>query len=125
MKRFRPRIHAASAPPTVAETAERAPAKPRERNTLPPDAYEPLVGAIAVPYVDEHGTPKEVRVTASLAGDYGLPYVQLLQYIDGAGYRGYAKGKAASFPIEVLDDVIDALEGVRSELETIAHRLPQ
>ena len=113
MKRFRPRVDA----PVKASGYSRT-FKPRERNTLPSDAYRPLVEKIAVPYSDEHGTPKEVHVTATLAGELGLPYVQILQYIDGAGYRGYAKGKTAAFPVEVLDDVIDALEGLRGELET-------
>ena len=124
MKRFKPRI-SVPVPVTGTKPRNRVPLKKREENTLPPDAYEPLVDKIAVPYADEHGTPKEVHVTATLAGDLGLPYVQILQFIDGAAYKGYAKGKAAMFPIGVLDDVIDALEGVRAELEAIEHRLPE
>ena len=124
MKRFKPRI---SVPVPVTETPprRRVPIKKREKNTLPPDTYEPLVNKIAVPYADEHGTSKEVHITATLTGDLGLPYVQILQFIDGVAYKGYAKGKTTMFPIGVLDDVIDALEGVRAELEIIEHRLPE
>ena len=124
MKRFKPRI---SVPVAVTETPPRrnAQIKKRGENTLPPDTYEPLVNKIAIPYVDEHYTPKEVHVTATLTGDLGLPYVQILQFIDGDAYRGYAKGKTTMFPVGVLDDVIDALEGVRAELEAIEHRLPE
>ena len=127
MKRFKPRIQVVSVPVSVTETRQlsKKPVKKREENTLPPDTYEPLVNKIAVPYVDEHSTPKEVHVTATLTGDLGLPYVQILQYIDGVAYKGYAKGKTTMFPLGVLDDVIDALEGVRAELETIEHRLPE
>ena len=124
MKRFKPKI---SVPVAVTERPPRrnAPIKKREGNTLPPDSYKPLVNKIAIPYVDEHSTPKEVHVTATLMGDLGLPYVQILQYINGVAYKGYAKGKTTMFPIGVLDDVIDALEGVRAELETIEHKLPE
>ena len=127
MKRFKPRMQAVSVPVAVTERQprNRVPIKKREKNTLPPDTYEPLVNKIAVPYVDEHSTPKEVHVTATLTGDLGLPYVQILQFIDGVAYKGYAKGKEATFPVGVLDDVIDALEGVRAELETVGHRLPE
>ena len=125
MKRFKPRIQAVSVPVPVTPRRNKVPVKKRERNTLPPDTYEPLVSKIAVPYADEHGTPKEVHITAALTGDLGLPYVQILQFIDGVAYKGYAKGRTAMFPVGVLDDVIDALEGVRAELETIEHRLPE
>ena len=127
MKRFKPRIRAMSVPAAVMETPprDRVPVKKREKNSLPPDTYEPLAGKIVVPYADEHDSPKEVHVTAARMGDLGLPYVQILQYINGSRYRGYAKGKAASFPIGVLDEVIDALEGLRLELETARHSLAE
>ena len=93
--------------------------KKRQVNTLPSDNYKPLIEPFTVPYDDELQAGKELHATIIRMGDLGLPHVQIQQFINNEKYKGYAKGKYTTFPIEVLDDVIDVLEGLRLELKQL------
>ena len=118
--KFRPkfRVSVPLAVTPIEEPPKKEPKK-RQKNTLPSDTYKPLIEPYTVPYDDEIQAGKEIHVAIARMGDLGLPHVQILQFINNERYQGYAKGKSAAFPIEVLDDVIDALEGVRMELKQL------
>lgn len=103
---------------------EKKPRKSQE-NKLPPDGYTPMFPPtrILVRETYSHKDPtvmvkQYVEISVKrFDDDAALPFVWLQMYQESDFYTGYLKGKTCYFPLEMLYDVVDALNDVSEECD--------
>lgn len=98
--------------PTLLKVPEKTPPKSeksgkKSKNTLPPDTYKDEFDPVEIE-VDES---RKFIVSVKRGGDMGLPMCDLRQYQTTEIYSGFTK-KGINFPIELLPDLIEALQEV-------------
>lgn len=100
---------------------------PKRKKELPSDEYRPMFDPIRVLTSEKPskkaGASYLVRQYNEISvkrfnDDTGLPYVYIQMYQEcPEGYTGYLKGRSVSFPLEMLYDIIEALNEVDAECE--------
>lgn len=108
----------------VAIPVEEPPKKKRkkQKNTLPPDKYEPMFEPVRVLVRDTEtskGPLKQYLETSVMRfdDDEAKPHVFVQMYQESDFYTGYLKGKSIYLPVESLADLIDMLDSIREECE--------
>lgn len=77
----------------------------KEKKSLPPDTYAPLMDAVEL-VVDES---RKFVVNVQRGGEDGLPCVDIRTYQTTVEYTGFTR-KGINFPLEMLPDLIRVLE---------------
>lgn len=102
--------------------------KKKEKNTLPPDGYQPMFPPIRF-LVRE--TPSSKDATKAVKqylelcvkrydGDYeNAPMVYIQMYQESDFYTGYLKGKTVYLPLEMLYDLMDNLSDLSEECDRL------
>ena len=98
--------------PVVIKTPveEEKPKRKSHKNELPPDTYRDEI------------EPKRINIDEGIdlvfsvkrGGEYGLPRVDIRQYVKTENYEGFTK-KGVNFSLEYLYDIIDILNDVSEE----------
>lgn len=94
----------------------------KQKNTLPPDKYEPMFEPVRVLVRDTEtskGPLKQYLETSVMRfdDDEAKPHVFVQMYQESDFYTGYLKGKSIYLPVESLTDLIDMLDSIREECE--------
>ena len=79
--------------------------KKKEKKTLPPDTYAPLVEASEL-VIDEN---RKFVINLQRGGEDGLPCVDIRTFQTTEAYTGFTR-KGINFPLEILPDLIQLLE---------------
>lgn len=77
----------------------------KEKKTLPPDTYAPLMDATEL-VVDES---RKFVISVQRGGEDGLPCVDIRTFQTTEAYTGFTR-KGINFPLEMLPDLIRVLE---------------
>lgn len=77
----------------------------KEKKTLPPDTYSPLMDAVEL-VVDES---RKFVINVQRGGEDGLPCVDIRTFQTTEAYTGFTR-KGINFPLEMLPDLIRVLE---------------
>lgn len=98
--------------PVVIQTPkeEEKPKRKSHKNELPPETYRDEI------------EPKRLNIDEGIdlvfsvkrGGEYGLPRVDIRQYVKTDNYEGFTK-KGVNFSLEYLYDIIDILNDVNEE----------
>lgn len=98
--------------PMVIKTPEEEQPKRKSHteNTLPPDTYRDEIEPKRI-NIDEG---IDLVVSVKRGGEYGLPRVDVRQYVKTENYEGFTK-KGINFSLEYLYDIIDILNDVNEE----------
>lgn len=106
---------------------EEKPKKQRksQENKLPPDGYQPMFPPVRMLVRETPSTKDPTKVVKQYVeisvkrydDDEALPFVWLQMYQESDFYTGYLKGKSVHFPLEMLYDVLEALQRVDEECE--------
>lgn len=77
----------------------------KEKKSLPPDTYAPLMDAVEL-VVDES---RKFIINVQRGGEDGLPCVDIRTFQTTEAYTGFTR-KGINFPLEMLPDLIRVLE---------------
>ena len=88
--------------------------KSHTENTLPPDTYRDEIEPKRI-NIDEG---IDLVVSVKRGGEFGLPRVDVRQYVKTENYEGYTK-KGINFSLEYLYDIISVLQDVSDECSEI------
>ena len=77
----------------------------KEKKSLPPDTYAPLMDATEL-VVDES---RKFVINVQRSGEDGLPCVDIRTFQTTEAYTGFTR-KGINFPLEMLPDLIRVLE---------------
>lgn len=108
----------------VVNKKEEAKERKSHANTLPSDEYQPLLDPIRFHVNtyesfsgDEVKDYLEVNVKRFGEDDENAPRVFIQTFRESPKYTGYLKGKSVNFPINEIEEVIDALDTMREQIE--------
>ena len=88
--------------------------KSHTKNTLPPDTYKDEIEPKRI-NIDEG---IDLVISVKRGGEYGLPRVDIRQYVKTENYEGYTK-KGVNFSLEYLYEIIAMLNDVDEECAEI------
>jgi metal-dependent HD superfamily phosphatase/phosphodiesterase len=86
--------------------------KKEDKKKLPPDTYKPIIEGVELTVTDK----MKLCFSVSRKGDYGLPHVDIREFVMTEVYTGLTK-KGINFNIEYLDEFIGILQKISAECE--------
>lgn len=126
--RLKPTIKGLATTQKPAEVKETPKTPKKGANKLPSDEYRPMFDPIRV-LTSEKPSKKAgasylikqyAEISVKRFGEDGLPYVCLQGYQEcPEGYTGYQRGKNITFPLEMLYDILEALQEVDAKCEEL------
>lgn len=117
------KMHKVGKTKSIVSSKKETKAKKPSGNTLPSDLYQPLFDPIRLQANtfetyngDEVTDYLEIAVKRFDDDLENAPRFYVSTYRESPRYTGYLKGKSISFPIDALEDVIDALDTLSEQL---------